>query len=121
MPRELRVFLLFQRPQPLGLEHLQPAVLGLPVVDRRLGYRVPPGHSAVFAPASASFKIPMICSSVNLVRFIVRPLQGPDTNRSWSKIRGSGQVASLFFRLRPKVAKPAHQFDGGSIGHQVAL
>ena len=44
MPLELRVFLLFQRPQPLGLEHLQPAVLGLPVLDRRLGYRVPPGQ-----------------------------------------------------------------------------
>jgi hypothetical protein len=77
--------------------------------------------SPVFAPASVYCNIPMICSSVNLVRFIVRPLQGPDSNRSQRRIRGAGQAASLFFRLSPKVAKPAHQFDGGSIGHQVAL
>jgi len=31
-------------------------------------------RSAVFAPASCSRKIEMICSSVNLIRFIVRPL-----------------------------------------------
>ncbi|WP_368500209.1 integrase core domain-containing protein [Paracoccus sp. 1_MG-2023] len=27
----------------------------------------------------------MICSSVNLVRFIVRPQVGPDANRRWRK------------------------------------
>src|SRR5215204_2184655 len=33
--------------------------------------------SAVFAPASCSRRIAMICSSVNLDRFIVRSFQGP--------------------------------------------
>lgn len=28
----------------------------------------------------------MICSSVNHVRFIVRPQVGPDSNRRWKKI-----------------------------------
>jgi len=31
-------------------------------------------RSAVFAPASCSRKTAMICSSVNLIRLIVRPL-----------------------------------------------
>jgi hypothetical protein len=34
-------------------------------------------RSAVFAPASCSRNTAMICSSVNLIRFIVRPLSGP--------------------------------------------
>jgi len=32
----------------------------------------------------------MICSSVNLVRFIVRPLVGPDSNRIWRKYPVAG-------------------------------
>jgi hypothetical protein len=44
----------------------------------------------VFAPASASFSTPMICSSVNLSLFISSVLpSGPDSNRDWRKIRGS--------------------------------
>lgn len=42
-------------------------------------------RSAHFAPASCSARMPMICSSVNLVRFIVRPQVGPDSNRCWRK------------------------------------
>jgi proline iminopeptidase len=34
----------------------------------------------------------MICSSVNLNRFIVRPSFRPDSNHAWRKIRGSRQV-----------------------------
>ncbi|KZZ27850.1 transposase [Sulfitobacter sp. HI0082] len=34
----------------------------------------------------------MICSSVNLVRFIVRPQVGPDSNRRWRKNPVAGQV-----------------------------
>ena len=33
----------------------------------------------------------MICSSVNLVRFIVRPQVGPDSNRRWRKNPVAGQ------------------------------
>ena len=35
----------------------------------------------------------MICSSVNLVRFIVRPQVGPDSNRIWRKNPGAGQTS----------------------------
>ena len=45
--------------------------------------------SAVFAPASCSRSTPMICSSVNLNRFIVRPLVGPDSSCTWRSFRGS--------------------------------
>jgi type I restriction enzyme S subunit len=38
--------------------------------------------------------MPMICSSVNLVRFIVRPLVGPDSNRIWRKYPVAGHTAS---------------------------
>lgn len=39
----------------------------------------------------------MIRSSVNLVRFIVRPQVGPDSNRRWRKnpVAGQGQASSL--------------------------
>jgi hypothetical protein len=43
----------------------------LPVVKRRLGDPVSPASSFVFAPASASFRTAMICSSENLFDFIV--------------------------------------------------
>ncbi|WP_212526109.1 hypothetical protein, partial [Actibacterium sp. MT2.3-13A] len=40
----------------------------------------------------------MICSSVNLVRFIVRPQVGPDSNRWWRKNPVAGQVAQEAWR-----------------------
>jgi len=40
-------------------------------------------RSAVFAPASASFNTPIICSSVNRDRFIVRPFFRADSNPNW--------------------------------------
>jgi hypothetical protein len=42
-------------------------------------------------PASCSFSIAMICSSLNLDRFIVRLLVGADSTQNWRKKRGSGQ------------------------------
>ncbi|WP_206078563.1 hypothetical protein, partial [Poseidonocella sp. HB161398] len=42
-------------------------------------------------PASCSFSIPMICSSLNLDRFIVRLLVGADSTSNWRKMRVSGQ------------------------------
>ncbi|MEG4642267.1 hypothetical protein VB636_05485, partial [Paracoccus sp. APAP_BH8] len=54
--------------------------------------------SAHFAPASCSARMPMICSSVNLVRFIVRPQVGPDSNRIWRKNPGAGQLVKDFLR-----------------------
>src|SRR5690606_31801211 len=37
----------------------------------------------------------MICSSVNLNRFIVCPSFRPDSNQAWRKIRGSGQETTI--------------------------
>ena len=37
----------------------------------------------------------MICSSVNLVRFIVRPQVGSDSNRWWRKNPVAGQILLL--------------------------
>src|SRR4051812_3703642 len=48
-------------------------------------------RSAVFAPASCSCRTAIICSSVNLIRFIVRPLMRPDSNSRWRKNSVAGQ------------------------------
>src|SRR3954452_22441127 len=47
-------------------------------------------RSAVFAPASCSRRTAMICSSVNLIRFIVRPFLRPDSNSEWRKSSVAG-------------------------------
>src|SRR5215813_7661414 len=50
----------------------------------------------LFAPASASFRIPMICSSVNRLRFIAGPPRGhpsrADSHFAWTSFRGAGRV-----------------------------
>jgi hypothetical protein len=55
--------------------------------------------AAVLAPASSSFKFPMICSSVNFARFIVRPLKGTGL---YSNL-GSGHTLSHL------LSEPPHQ------------
>src|SRR4051794_16056054 len=47
--------------------------------------------SAVFAPASCSRSTPIICSSVNLARFICPSFRRPDSNFNWRKSAGAGQ------------------------------
>src|SRR5262249_31730509 len=47
--------------------------------------------SAVVAPASCSRRIPMICSSLNRLPFIVRLLSVTDSTPFWRNFRGSGQ------------------------------
>ncbi|MGY6704621.1 transposase, partial [Roseinatronobacter sp.] len=49
--------------------------------------------SAHFAPASCSVRMLMICSSVYLVRFIVRPFLGSDSNSKWRKNPVAGHNA----------------------------
>src|SRR5690606_5804191 len=56
-------------------------------------------RSAHFAPASCSARMPMICSSVNLVRFIVRPQVGPDSNRIWRKNPGAGHKRRVWRKI----------------------
>jgi hypothetical protein len=49
-------------------------------------------RSAVFAPASCSFNTPIICSSVNLARFICPSFVKPDSNSIWRKYSVAGQA-----------------------------
>ncbi|WP_248310986.1 IS3 family transposase, partial [Bosea vaviloviae] len=42
-------------------------------------------------PASCSFSTAMICSSVNLARFISPSSSGPDSNSAWRKNSVAGQ------------------------------
>jgi hypothetical protein len=58
--------------QPARLVDLEAAVLGLPAVERLFADAVPSAELGGFPPASASFRIPMICSSVNRFRRIAR-------------------------------------------------
>src|SRR3984885_4905819 len=51
--------------------------------------------SAVFAPAACSRSTPIICSSVNLARFICPSFRRPDSNFNWRKSAGAGQRAPL--------------------------
>ena len=64
-----------------------------------------PAH---FAPASCSPRMPMICSSVNRIRFIVRPQVGPDSNRRWRKNPVAGQISSRSAKVR---LRPAGERD----------
>src|SRR4051812_801839 len=48
-------------------------------------------RSAVFAPASCSFNTAIICSSVNLARFICPSFFRPDSNSIWRKYSVAGQ------------------------------
>jgi hypothetical protein len=47
-------------------------------------------RSSVFAPASCSFSTAMICSSVNLARFICPSFVRSDSNSFWRKFSGAG-------------------------------
>jgi len=72
-----------------------PAVesLAIAVLHRLAGRDMVPLHlrqtSAVFAPASCSRRIAMICPSVNFDLFMSGPLLGPDTGISWASCRRS--------------------------------
>src|SRR5262245_57467584 len=89
---QLRVLVL-ERPQTLGLRHLEAAVLGFPLVER--GTADPVLAAAVFAPASCSRKIPRICSSVNRLGFMSIPLRAMDSTHSWRRFRGSGHAQNV--------------------------
>src|ERR1043166_6135019 len=71
-------------------------------------------RSVLFAPASASFRIPMICSSVNRFRFIAGPPRGhpsrADSHIAWSSFRGAGRSGTPYsFDLQ------AYDGDGNTI------
>src|SRR6185503_3634000 len=49
-------------------------------------------RSAVFVPASCSFNTAIICSSVNLARFICPSFFRPDSNSIWRKYSVAGHA-----------------------------
>lgn len=60
-------------------------------------------RSAVPSPAFCSFKIAMICSSLNLLRFMHPPSVAADSTKIWRRSRGSGQLrlkSDHFIRAR---------------------
>src|SRR6056297_380824 len=76
-------------------------------------------RSAHFAPASCSVKIPMICSSLYLVLFIVRPFVGPDSNSNWRKNPVAGQPVQTVFKvaldaMQDSAIKPSLNYVFGS-------
>jgi len=72
----------------LRVRHVEAATHVLPVADRRFRSAVSRASIAVFTRASASFSVPMICSSVNLARQIYAPFSGPESKRSCRKLMG---------------------------------
>jgi len=79
-------------------------------------------RSAVFAPASCSFNTAIICSSVNLARFICPSLFRPDSNSIWRKYSWAGHnlmkhrprahCGSSEDFQRPRVARIVMRWNG---------
>lgn len=106
---------LLDRLQPLGLGHLHPGILRSPRVERRRGDPCLRQTSAVFAPASCSFSIPMICSSVNrearIDRLLDRRTLPKSGERSGSQVRsikskkdGSLRIASMYVLRQRRIS-----------------
>jgi hypothetical protein len=85
-----RVFSSFQPLQPLGLRDVRSAEFGFPLVNAGvtpcLRHR-----SATATPASCSFKIPMICSSVKRLRLMLWSLSWPERTLNWIGSKEQGQ------------------------------
>src|SRR5207248_823996 len=72
-------------------QDVEPAITEAPACRSQLALLAPclRQTSAVFAPASCSRRIAMICSSVKRLGFIVR-LPRTDSTQIWRSFRGSG-------------------------------
>src|SRR6516162_2176152 len=62
--------------------------------------------SATDLPASCSFRIPLICSSLYRDRFIRPSPSGPDSNSSWLILRGARQHQSHLMPQLPDLTRP---------------
>lgn len=69
--------------------------------------------SAHFAPASCACRMPMIGSSAGIVRFILRPLHGADTDRGWRKNPVAGHAPARVRRNQMDRLPPAAQTQAG--------
>src|SRR5260370_42228657 len=81
----------------LGHADVQAAVFGPPIIQRRLRDAVLAREIPVFAPASCSRSTPIICSSVDLARFICPSFTRPDSNSAWRKFAVARHVFKSFF------------------------
>src|SRR6476660_8413201 len=61
-------------------------------------------RSAVCVPSSCSFNTAIICSSVNLARFICPSFFRPDSNSIWRKYAVAGQEPPTEAALLPQLA-----------------
>lgn len=116
--------LLCQRPKPRGLGHIKPAKLRPPRVEGRTADAVPAAHTrrrgiGLVDPLRGStlhFSIWMVCSSLNLLRFMRSPLAGADSTGNGHQFRGArhtglGQTLS---RTQLTHVSAAHQCISGS-------
>src|SRR5260221_11583506 len=83
--------------QALGLADIHAAVFGPPIIQRRLRDAVLAREIPFFAPASCSRSTPIICSSVDLARFICPSFTRPDSNSAWRKFAVARYVFKSFF------------------------
>src|ERR1019366_6846506 len=85
------VVLLLQLPQPFRLTHLHPAVLPLPAVEAPRVMPCRRHSSPVSTPASDSFRMAMICSSLNRL-FLTTPPLALAGHRKWRSHISAGLV-----------------------------
>src|SRR5258708_36560839 len=83
--------------QALGLADIHAAVFGPPIIQRRLRDAVLAREIPVFAPASCSRSTPIICSSLDLARFLCPSVTRPDSNSAWRKFAVARHVFKSFF------------------------
>ncbi len=93
----------------LGLRHVHAAVLRLPGVEHGTADPVLPADiAAVETSASCSRSTAMICSSLNLDRFMVRSFFGPDSSSSGDVRRGHSRYRSGGpVRLSSSIGRPS--------------
>lgn len=86
------------------------ARLGLPALNVPSDMPCLQHRPAHFAPASCSVRMPVICSSLYLVRFIARPRLGLGSNRWWRRCPAArSRVAGVEGTIRPVQAPGARK------------
>lgn len=86
--------LILQRPKSLGVGYLHPAEPRHPLVKGCRADPVAAAYSTVVMPASCSCKIPIICYTLNLLRFMFPTPCVSDSTHFWSHLRGARQTRS---------------------------
>jgi hypothetical protein len=61
--------------------------------------------SAVAAPACCSLNVPMICSSLNLLRFLRPSFAGADSTETWRQFRGARRDVGRAREMQPSIVE----------------